>query len=327
MKSHWIVLFALPLLTACLEEPNGVLPAAASDMEALHARLVTLETKLGDLEGRLGAQATSVQTLAVGLDGRLAREEDATTGILTRLAELDSGTATHLQSLDGAVAELQSKLAYVSVGAVNGKPGLIFRGTNLYVQSADGSTPDGTGNVILGAARTSGTAASRAGSHNLLIGGGNNHPGSYSLLVGTDNTAAGDYNVVFGSFNETRGIHSAVLGGRANLAAAADSLILSGLGHQVDDQFASILGGKYNWIEGPPAGVHKGFSVIVGGSENKISNASGSTIVGGAKNIIGTSSRAVIGGGTRNLIGGNYDHATIGGGMDSFAKYPGSFTP
>ncbi len=338
MKSHWIVLFALPLFTACLEEePNGVPPAASSDLEAMHARLVALETKLGELEGRVGAQAVSVQALSVGLDGRLAREEDATTGILARVAELEGQGAATLQALeplpaalthlDGAVAALDSKLAYASMETVNGKPGLVFRGVNLYVQSGDGSTPDGTGNVILGAPWTHGTEANRAGSHNLMIGRGNNYPGSHSLLVGMNNTAAGDHSVVFGSFNETRGLHSAVLGGNANLAAAPDSLVLNGLANQVSDRFASILGGSYNRIEGPPPGLFKGLSVIVSGSENKITNASGSTIVGGAKNVIGTSSRAVIGGGTRNLIGGNYDHATIGGGVDSFAKYPGSFTP
>jgi hypothetical protein len=91
--------------------------------------------------------------------------------------------------LTGRVVALEGKLAHVSVAGND----ITISGANLYVNSGAGATDapvNGLGNLIIGYNEPRGGGADRSGSHNLVVGRGNNYASYGGFVVGLQATSS-----------------------------------------------------------------------------------------------------------------------------------------
>lgn len=183
----------------------------------------------------------------------------------------------------GSLETLQRLLAALTVEA-EGKT-LRLNGVNLQVVNGAGSTdstPNGTGNMIVGYDESDEALDEHSGSHS----------------------------VVLGRNNEYRS-YGGIISGRSNAIESPNGAAIGGTGNRVRAQGAVSLGGSFNDVSGRGAvsvGGADGFasgeqSVVVGGSSN---NASGkqSIAVGGDGNDATGASATTTGGFQNRASGG-----------------------
>jgi hypothetical protein len=152
------------------------------------------------------------------------------------------------------------------LGATNGEPGNPFD-TNAPVVN-------GLGNLIIGynesrALYAVGEPDVRTGSHNLIVGDGNNYA-SYGGIVG-------------GRFNATQAPYASVSGGRSNTASGVDSSVSGGLANTASYIVSTISGGDGNTASGLASSVSGGafnsasgdWSSILGGNEVSVTTLYG----------------------------------------------------
>ena len=99
--------------------------------------------------------------------------------------ELDDLLAQNEQLLT-RIEELETKLANVSVGEINGYPAFTLTGVNVHIVSGSGSTDgdlNGLGNLIVGYNELQ-DDNDRTGSHNIVAGSRNNYSSYGGLVVG-----------------------------------------------------------------------------------------------------------------------------------------------
>jgi hypothetical protein len=97
-----------------------------------------------------------------------------------------------VEDLRARVTVLEGKLAYVSVSGRD----MVISGANLYVNSGGGATDapvNGLGNVVIGYNELRGAGDGRGGSHNLVVGRGNNYVSYGGLVVGLEGSAAAPF--------------------------------------------------------------------------------------------------------------------------------------
>ena len=83
----------------------------------------------------------------------------------------------------------------------------------------------------------------KSGSHNVVVGRGNNYSRYAGLVVGNDNTVSGTYaSVSGGELNTASGTHSSVSGGRQNTASGAFSAVSAGR--------LNTASGPNDWVAG-----------------------------------------------------------------------------
>ena len=143
---------------------------------------------------------------------------------------------------DAAIASLQStvagqqttinallaKLKYVTTAGTD----MTISGANLHVVSGSGHTnsaPNGLGNVIIGYDETragNGAVNTRTGSHNLILGAGNNFSSYGGLVAGYGNAISGIYATVTGGRGNAASGQFTSVGGGQNFAASADTAFL-----------------------------------------------------------------------------------------------------
>ncbi len=162
--------------------------------------------------------------------------------VLSALTTAPARALTESQQ-DAAIASLQStvaaqqttinallaKLKYVTTAGTD----MTISGANLHVVSGSGHTnaaPNGLGNVIIGydEARASGNV--RTGSHNLILGAGNNYSSYGGLVAGYNNSVSG--------------IYAAVTGGRLNAASGQFASVSGGSGNTASGDYAAVGGGQ-----------------------------------------------------------------------------------
>ena len=181
-----------------------------------------------------------------------------------------------------------------------------FSGVNVQVVNGTGKTgkiqdglANGLGNLIVGyqelreADKYSATDDSndRSGSHNLVVGSGNNYSIWGGQVVGYRNTISGKLSTVSGGeYNTASGISSTVSGGCWNMVSAGRSVISGGCGNFITDAASD--------------------STVSGGYKNQASSVS-STISGGQNNTA-SGDASTIGGGNWNTASGKL--STVGGG-------------
>lgn len=182
-----------------------------------------------------------------------------------------------------------------------------FSGVNLQVVNGTGRTGrikgelnNGLGNLIVGyqelreADRHSATddTNDRSGSHNLVVGSGNNYSICAGQVVGYRNTISGPLSAVSGGeYNTASGTYSAVSGGNWNMVAAWRSVIGGGCGNFITEEATD--------------------SVVSGGYKNQVSSRS-STISGGQNNTA-SGDMSTIGGGNWNRASGGLSTVSGGG--------------
>lgn len=142
---------------------------------------------------------------------------------------------------------------------VNGAGNLIVGYQELRQGDNDDDTDDGN---------------DRSGSHNLVVGAGNNYSFWGSQVVGNRNTVAGYFSTVSGgSHNVANGEGSTVSGGIANYAVGTSTSVGGGEFNDAVDNGATVAGGLINTASG--------YGSVVGGGEYNVASGEVSVIAGG----------------------------------------------
>lgn len=203
-------------------------------------------------------------------------------------------------SLDDRVGHLEALLAPLSM--VHGGQTLRFSGVNVQIVSGGGSTygtPNGFGNLIVGYDESRGECDlqssptcdypvergcgsedesdchdDRFGSHNIVVGAGNDYEGVGALVTG--------------KFNAADGQDSVVLGGARNAAIGRGAVIIGGEKSTAVGSFSLVAGGRKNYALG-------NFSVVEGGQLNR-SLGRASVVLGGSGNTAAADDAVVVGG-------------------------------
>ena len=163
---------------------------------------------------------------------------------------------------------------YIASGS-GGKPTIQFSGVNVQVVNGEGATQEinGVGNLVIGYDEHT-PGDKQTGSHNLVVGEGQEFTSFGGIVGGIDNAITGREAFAVGARNTASGFYTSVLG-YENLASR---------------EKASVAGGEHNIASGGAAAVDggvgnhatEGGSWIGGGSEN-VAAAQDSAIFGGQK--------------------------------------------
>jgi len=197
--------------------------------------------------------------------------------------------AARLNADEATIAALKAKTAPFSLstdkarhdGRTNTE--LTIARVNVHIVSGSGNTTDGTdppgtppstltglGNLIIGynsLRNNSNFRDVRTGSHNLILGDGNNYSGYGGLVAGNNNNISGGYASVSGGFSNTASASSAsVSGGQQNTASGALASVSGGSGNTASGLYASVSGGSGNKASGNYASVGGGSKETANGS-------------------------------------------------------------
>ena len=239
-------------------------PAQAS---ALEAAVATLQSQVTTLQGQISSLQTSNSSL--------------------------QSEVTALQNQLIAAQPVLALAPYVSVttdlqnGVVG--PNIIFTGANIHIHSGSGSTNDGgmlvgRGNLIIGYDELPLLhPPNRGGSHNLVIGLGNNFTSSAfgGLVAGEQNTVSAEGASVTGGYiNTASGIVASITGGSINTASGQAASVTGGDHNTASGLHASVTSGDHNTASGTVASVSGGESNIASGAQ--------SVVIGGMNNTAST---------------------------------------
>jgi hypothetical protein len=214
------------------------------------------------------------------------------------------------------VAALESLLKHFSREGHD----ITIKGANLHLVNGLGSTdcdseqgqpipdcPNGLGNLIVGYNESREPFGAgediRTGSHNVVVGLGQNFSRFGGLVVGRFNEISGDFaEVSGGAGNTASGGTAAVSGGQFNTASGGGSAAVSGgLSNVASGDWAAVSGGQGNTASGFAAAVSGGLSNVASGGD-PLAGPSG---VGG---------RATVSGGFQNTASG--DFSSVSGGQN-----------
>lgn len=263
------VFAAAPMLAAQVDIPNtfssGETASAASvneNFQALATAVDNLEQKFGDLDTQVTDNDSRLTTIE---DSDLLAREDF-------VVDLDQYLEVHSTSPADT--------------AVHG-PILRLTGANFQVINAaqDQTTPDGTGNIVIGFAEarsfggrlcsdglyetqseceTNGEIWSyshNSGSHNIVGGEEPAYAQTGGLVVGVRNginkTGA---TITAGTKNIATGNYASVTGGRNNTASGSSAVVSGGDGNTASGFDASVSGGELNTADGEDSSISGGFS-------------------------------------------------------------------
>ncbi len=239
-------------------------------------------------------------------------------------------TIFEFNALQADVQELQVLLS----GTERIDENLVFHGMNLQVNNGSGATDgstNGLGNIIIGYNEDmfpylgTGPSSQKTGSHNLVVGKGNNYmsfggivsglnnwiSGTYATVTGGErNQALGPFSSVFaGSLNQAAGLGASAGSGQNNSASGAFSTSFGGLLNVASGDFGANLGGLQNQATG-------NFSSVTSGSLNQAIGI-GSGITGGLENQ-STGDYSNVNGGLNNRAAGII--SSVGGGLSNSAS-------
>lgn len=294
---------ALGLLAAgCGGGSGGTVDAdARATLDALKARVATLETALAAAQADVAALTTS------------------TAGQGTRLSAAEGAVTAH----DARLLSVEGKTASVFTETIDGAPAVVFRGVNVHVQSGSGATDDGSasggtlrglGNLVIGYNALLGSGDLRTGSHNLVVGDYNSYSSYGGVVFGAGNASSAGYaTVVGGGSNVASGLLSSVTGGQNNKASGGGASVAGGIQNVASGVSASVAGGSSNSAIGTTASVVGGYlneaqgdnSSVSGGQVNKAVGRQ-SAVAGGEQNRASGFLSSVGGGSAREAFTDRY---------------------
>jgi len=266
----------------------------------------------GARSSRLGVRAERFLALLKVVDGPgSGLDADTVRGLAPE--QLASFAADRVAALEARVRELETRLAAVSVED-DGRT-VRFTGVNVQIVSGTGITdaaPNGLGNLIVGYNESRAEACAprdwacydpydddrdgdsgddRGGSHNLVVGQGQNYTSFGGIIAGQFNRISAPFaSVCGGAWNDARARHSSVSGGAHNSASGVASSINGGLDNGAHADLSWIGGGVDNATLGAAASVSGGefndalgtASSVSGGVENA-ARGNGSSVSGGVE--------------------------------------------
>lgn len=158
-----------------------------------------------------------------------------------------------LEERDLRIESLEGKTAAIDAD----DSAVRFVGVNVYVQDGSGATVgegNGTGNLIIG--YDEGDPEDKTGSHNLVMGEGNQYLGSSGFVSGR-NSDIGDFGFVLGGLRN-KATDGVIVG--SGYGTSIGGVIVGGLHHEAPATGSVIVGGKRNQTNGQD-------SVVLGGTD------------------------------------------------------------
>jgi hypothetical protein len=228
------------------------------------------------------------------LEERLARTERSlcrlrcrqrTCNLLALLALLFSLYGGSFNALKARVLALEGKTANMLAltDPNTGQPTVRFSGVNVQIVNGAGETEappeieqiNGVGNLIVGYNESRRDHDDkRTGSHNLIVGWGNNYTGVGGVVFGCENSVSAKYaTVTGGTMNESSNNFTSVTGGFGNEATEDCATVSGGQDNIANGSSSSIAGGFRN-------SANHTYAHVSGGSRNE-ANGYGSFIGGG----------------------------------------------
>lgn len=235
------------------------------------------------------------------------------------------------------MATLEDKLAAMAFDAAANE--VVITGANLRIVNGLGDTRtiNGLGNLIVGYNEPRGPEDqnqfgpdNRIGSHNVVVGKGQNFSSFGGLVVSELNEISGAFASVSGGFgNKASGSHSSVSGGRENTASGSFcSTVSGGAGNTASEFNSSVSGGANNTASGVASAVCGGVLNTASARSSSVSGGIGNTasgevssVSGGRENMASGFESSSVSGGYRNTASGFA--ASVSGGADRSA--PGQF--
>lgn len=252
----------LRLAEECRSSESPLVLATEAGLQAAESRIAALEADNADvaaLEGRveeLEATVSEQATTISGLQGDVGTLESANTALQDR------------------VGTLEGLLAGVTRSEVDGRDTLRFTGMNLQIVNGQNSTAtsNGLGNLIIGYnGQRSSPAATREGSHYLVVGDEHEWTRFGGILAGLHNTASGVWASVTGGVSNTAsGDLASVTGGFRNTASGMDASVSGGYRNNATGPGSSVSGGAGNTASGARASVSGGVSNDARGTDTSI---------------------------------------------------------
>jgi uncharacterized protein YoxC len=223
-----LVLAIMVLGPARPETASPTLQQLATQVDALTARVTTLETTVGALQTTVNTQSSQISSLQT----------------------TNSTQSSAISSLQTTVSDLSDKLQYVSVSGTE----MYITGANLNIRNGLGATDGGSGvtnglgNLIVGYNENE-LHSPRGGSHN-IVGAHHGYRSYGGLVAGVENMISGPY--------------ASVSGGAFNNAKAVGSSVSGGFNNEAGGDYASVCGGNSNRASGEDSAVSGGISVSQG---------------------------------------------------------------
>ena len=242
---------------------------------------------LAALVATVNALKSQVSTLQANLAAETTRATNAESALQTRATTLETKTAPLSVSNDP------------NAGGVNTL--LTTKGVNVQIVNGMNSTEtrNGLGNLIVGYdEKDPQYTQARTGSHNIVVGMGNNYLSYGGIVAGQSNDISGPYaSAVGGQDNIANSDHASVFGGQSNAASSDHSCVSSGYQNIASGSEASVSGGIQN--------VASKTCASVSGGQYNVADGSYSSVSGGNSNIAAAFCASVSGGANLSQSTGN----------------------
>jgi hypothetical protein len=241
-------------------------------LAALESKVANLQTKVQTLKGSTDALKLQVLVLQnkdvqqhdqiVALKSQNSRQQSTNSQLGSEIALLKNRvTALEAASQGGSLAELQASVSSLTT-TVNAHQEVLqffsrtdseifITAANLHIVNGIGFTQSqggGLGNLIVGYNETRGVGADvRTGSHNIIVGNGQNYSSYGGIVGGRLNTISGPgCSVLGGMFNSASGINATISGGENNVASGQLAAIAGGHTGTASGIWSTIAGGLSN---------------------------------------------------------------------------------
>ena len=252
------------------------------------------------------------------------------------------------QEVGALTPEQQEVLSHLRVVDIEDGEGARLRtvqlsGANFQIVNGAGATAtaNGLGNLIVGyhEERTGpGAVTRRGGSHNVILGIGNNYSSWGGVVGGGDNELTGAYSAAFGIRNTVSGDGSFIAAGADGEASGVGCFVGGGSENHASGQFASVSGGLQNRAEGTMSSIAGGFAnvtrgvwTVVSGGHQNVAVGLASSVTGGWLNVA-EGRKSTVSGGLSNRtrdpeplkdggLGGEPGGAVVSGGTENLAEH------
>ncbi len=197
--------------------------------------------------------------------------------ILQRISALETAqktTTTAIASLTSNVTTLNTKTKYLTTGVDrNGYPASYFTACNVYIQDGLGSTSGMPTDPIDLGLYHNGPLPRTNGLGNLIIG--YNEPQAFHAPGGTvTGQYTGSHNLIVGAGNQYSSF-GAIVGGQVNYSDAPYGSILNGYQDECSGSVSTITAGVYNLATGVLSSVGGGYNNSASGVNSTVSGGEG----------------------------------------------------